>query len=414
MVLRVAGEALALTGHDADHGVLRLVERSGGAYEPGLEALLRRRLAPDAVTLDVGANIGPVTLALSRMCPRGRVYALEPAASNFAYLVANLAANGAGNVSAERLALYDREGALDFTVSEDDPAGSHVPAGGGEATTRVEATTLDRFVAERRLDRLDLVKMDVEGSELRVLRGASATLARFRPDLVVEVNPVALRRFHDATFADLLGAVRATHPRVFSFDGRGRTAAVGSTGHLRRLLAAHGVVNLLATARPPAGALARAAAAVRGAAGVAALAARSNRRRCPPTEFVVDPAVRLTPAAGVVEGSPGGRASVRVEVRNGGRGWLSSAWPYHPVHASYRWVGGGEGPRTDLPHPVAPGRAAAVDVVVELPGRPGRHELVLTLVQEGYAWFDHLDEAASCRVPVVVTPPPPGAAGARR
>lgn len=399
--LRVDGESLALTGSDADHGVLRLVERSGGTYEPGLLAVLRRRLAADAVALDVGANIGPVTLAMSRWAPRGRVYALEPAPSNFAYLLANLAANHAGNVAAERIALYDREGPLDFAVSDDDPAGSHVPAGDGGATTTVEATTLDRFVDERGIARLDLVKMDVEGSEVRVLRGGARTLAALRPDLVFEVNPVALRRFHRTSYADLLGAVQATHPHVWSFDDRGRLAAVRSAEHLRRLLARHGVVNLLATAEP-AGTGAR----LRGAVGEAALGARSSRRRRPESEFAVNPDVRVTAAVTEVVVPAGGRVTVPVAVCNRGREWLASDWPYHPVHVSYR-LDGVEGVRTALPRPLPPGGEATVevDVDVDLPDHPGRHELVLTLVQEGYAWFDDLDPGAACRVPVVVRRP---------
>ncbi|HET7489712.1 MAG TPA: FkbM family methyltransferase [Acidimicrobiales bacterium] len=393
VALKVPGDTLALTGDAADAGVLGAVQRSGGAYEPGLLALLARRLAPDAVALDVGANIGPVTLAMSRLCPRGRVFALEPAPSNYAYLRANLAANRAGNVSAECLALYDTEGRLSFAESADDPAGSHV----GEGSTSVDATTLDCFVAERGIARIDLVKMDVEGSELRVLRGGQATLTRLRPDLVFEVNPVVLRRFHRASYADLLDAVRATHPHVFSFDGHGRTAAVGSTGHVRRLLAAQGVVNLLATARRPgAGDLAR------GAGGLAALAARSNRWRAPALEFAVAPALRLSVPRRVWGGRVGERLHLPVGVWNTGREWLSSGWPHHPVHVACRWSDGAEGPRADLPRPLRPGAAGTAVLGVDLPARPGHYELTVTLVQERYAWFDDLDAALVARVAVEV------------
>lgn len=422
VVFRPAGEPLRLTGQAGDPGVLRLIERSGGSYEPALLATLRDRLAPDAVSFDVGANIGPVTLAMSRLTPQGHVFAFEPAPSNFSYLVRNIEDNGAVNVTAERVALYDTDGPLRFTVSDDDPAGSHVPAEGTDgAATTVQAMTLDRFVEERGVTRLDLIKLDVEGAELRVLRGAAATLARFRPDLVFEVNPVALRRFHQASFRDLLALVRVTHPSVFSVDANGRLAAVLSGDHLARFLARHGVVNLVALARPArrerlGSGLARSVAApLRGLIGSAALSAGSNRWRRPAMEFAVEPAFRLRALDEAVQGPPGGQALVRVRLDNIGRQWLSSDWTYHPVHASYRWYGAGgalvaeEGRRSVLPHPVGPGTSVTIGVGVTLPVEPGPYDLAVTLVQEAYAWFDQQDEGLSCRVPALVGQRPEGA-----
>lgn len=55
--------------------------------------------------------------------------------------------------------------------------------------------TLDEFVAEREITRLDLLKIDVEGAEVSLLRGAEQSLKRFRPVVMIEINPSALRRF---------------------------------------------------------------------------------------------------------------------------------------------------------------------------------------------------------------------------
>ena len=69
----------------------------------------------------------------------------------------------------------------------------------------VTATTLDAFFADRRLERLDALLVDVEGLEDRVLRGAEGTIARFRPPLLVEMFPVVLEQ--QGTSADAVAAV---------------------------------------------------------------------------------------------------------------------------------------------------------------------------------------------------------------
>lgn len=406
------GASFALTGQAGDDGVVAGIERSGGTYEPALLAALRARLRPDSVSFDVGANIGAVTLVMSELSPRGRVFAFEPSPANFAHLVGNLAANHASNVVAEQLALYDENATLPFTVSDAYPAGSHVPAAeGGRPTTTVEAVRLDDYVERQRLSRLDLVKLDVEGAEMNVLRGARRTMARLAPDLVVEVNPVALRRFHRASFRELVALVRSTHRRVFSLDEDGRAVAVLSDDHLARLLGRHGVVNLLAVAAPPAAALrpwGDLGAHVRGAGALARLHARSNRWRRPATDFVVEPDLRVEVVDREVRGAPGQRVSVQVRMANRSRHWLSSESPYHPVHASYRWydedgeVVDEDGRRTMLHPPVPPGGTAALALEVDLPPGPGRYQLGVTLVQEAFAWLDQLDPALCRRVPATV------------
>lgn len=404
------GEPFVLTGQEGDHGVVGDIERSGGSYEPTVLAALQSRLGPGSVSFDVGANIGAVTLVLSRLSPGGAVFAFEPAPANFAYLRRNLADNGAANVVAEALALYDENGPVPFEVSEVYPAGSHVTAG-DEATTFVEGVRLDDYVERRGVERVDLVKLDVEGAEMRALRGAQRTLARFRPDLVVEVNPVALRRFHRVSFRDLAALLRSSGYSLFAVDARGRSEAVVSDGHLARLLAKHGVVNVLALARrhgAPLPCPAPPAAWARGARTLARLHARSNRWRCPGVEFVVEPALVLDVPAGEVRGAPGEHAVVEVRVENRSRHWLSSGFPYHPVRASYHWYDAGgrllveDGRRTDLPRPLAPGAARTVELDVELPAEPGAYELGVTFVQEAFAWFDQLDPGLCRRVPAVV------------
>ena len=84
----------------------------------------------------------------------------------------------------------------------------------------VELESLDSFVAARNLDRLDLVKLDAEGSEARILSGGLATLRRFHPRLLIEVDSGHLAA-QGSTVADLLEPLADLGYRVWNFDSDG-------------------------------------------------------------------------------------------------------------------------------------------------------------------------------------------------
>jgi FkbM family methyltransferase len=152
-----------------------------------LESELLLRYAPaDGVVVDAGANIGAHTLALARAVgPRGVVVAAEPQRVVFQMLCANLALNEIRNVHAIHCALGAAAGRttipnLDFT-RENNFGGI---AAGAERGEYVRVLSVDGLA----LPRLDLVKIDVEGWEAEVIRGAAAAIARHRPVLYVEAD----------------------------------------------------------------------------------------------------------------------------------------------------------------------------------------------------------------------------------
>ena len=401
------GQQFSITGSEACAGCVGELERSGGHYQPDLAALLQRRLPSDAVVADIGAYIGVLTVLLATLCPKGHVYAFEPVGENYAHLTGNVAAGGLDNVTAERVALLDRDGEVNFEYEPGYPGGSHVGAGGGA----VPSIRFDTWARQAGLDRLDLVKLDVEGVELAVLAGAAETLRRFRPILVVECNPVALRRFGGTDDAALLRRLRGLFPFVGVIGAGGDIVPVISAGHLRLILGERGVVDLVGLpAMPPKEAATQRA---RATADLARLLVRHNRWRAPEETFVIDPrGITLRPAIDAISAAPGHTLDFPLEVRNGSRSWLSSEFPHHPVHVSYRWFDeagtrtGAEGRRAGLPEPLAPGRAAAVTAVVDVPTEPGRYTLVLTLVQDGFAWLDDVDPACCARLPAVIAEAP--------
>ena len=143
--------------------------------------------------MDAGAHLGFHTLALAcSVGQSGRVFAFEPAPAAGALLDRTLRRNQLPQVERLALALSDREGTSTLRHAANAAMNHLVPANPSSTrphdTTQVQATTLDRWASQRALQRLDLIKIDVEGSELALLRGGRQTLTRFRATLVCELH----------------------------------------------------------------------------------------------------------------------------------------------------------------------------------------------------------------------------------
>lgn len=216
------------------HGGTRLALRPGndlsqtlfaaGCFEPNEFALLDRLLRPGMVFLDGGANEGAYAVfASARVGPAGRVIAVEPSPREIGRLRRNLALNDAGNVEVVEAALAEELGSLTLTVAADEHSGQNtlgafVYEGVKSVDTRaVTATTLDDLVAQHKLTALDIVKLDLEGAELRALRGAHLLLGELKPLLLIEASEVALNR-QGGSSAALIDLLREENYVVLVFD----------------------------------------------------------------------------------------------------------------------------------------------------------------------------------------------------
>jgi FkbM family methyltransferase len=160
-------------------------------FEARLQQLYERFLRPGDTCVDVGAHTGRHTVPMARcVAPQGRVFAFEPIPAIADQLAENVKALGPeSNVTLYRYALCDEEGESDFVLAVDNPAYSGLRERTYDtptklATLHVLTRRLDDILAN--LDALRYVKIDVEGGEWGVLRGAAGLIGRFRPRITFE------------------------------------------------------------------------------------------------------------------------------------------------------------------------------------------------------------------------------------
>jgi FkbM family methyltransferase len=212
-----------------------------GFYEAESMFALSRILRPGDVFVDVGANAGIYTLfAAAAVGPTGRVIACEPSPREQARLRANLALNDFPQVDVITMALGEAPGTATLRLAERYLAGHNsmflTPPGPVEEAS-IAVTTLDRILASS--PRCDCVKIDVEGAELLALRGATETLARCRPKLLIEFNPDTLAAAGTSA-AEIAGWLGARGYRLFEIDpktGETAPARLVPPGPSRNLLA---------------------------------------------------------------------------------------------------------------------------------------------------------------------------------
>lgn len=191
-----------------------------GSFEGDDEAMLERLIGPRDVVFDVGGNVGWYSLRWARSRPDCRVHAFEPVAGTAARLRANLARNTMPNVTVHEFGLADRNETQVLYVDPSIPSGAAaVDHTGSPAVARVAVPMrrLDDVVRELGVSP-NVLKIDVEGSELFVLRGGANCLAAAKPVIFCEI----LRRWtrslgYDA--GEILALLRSAGYECFEVAG---------------------------------------------------------------------------------------------------------------------------------------------------------------------------------------------------
>lgn len=214
---------LDLSDHVIGLNILR------GQYEQDEIALVRRLLKPGDSAIDVGAHIGFFTMQMAAAVgPDGRVYAFEPLDANADLLEQSTGENGFGDrVRVRRAAVGAAPGVarLTFPVETLNSGGAYLlPDGGaplaGNQTKEVPLVALDALELRRPVR---FIKMDVEGAEPQVLRGAARILKDDRPLILSELHPTQLERASGITAEQFLAQIAA-------FGYRAHRIADGAVG----------------------------------------------------------------------------------------------------------------------------------------------------------------------------------------
>lgn len=160
-------------------------------------------LKPGDCFMDIGANIGEICLKASRLVgASGKVFAFEPIAENMAYLRRNVSQNPD---LTEQLQLFEfalgaenREFISFIHPRKDNFGMIRIREQASKAFAQAPLQTLDAVLVSQNLTRLDGIKLDVEGYELKVLQGAEQTILRHRPWLFIEVDDTNLKAQGDS------------------------------------------------------------------------------------------------------------------------------------------------------------------------------------------------------------------------
>ena len=169
-----------------------------GYYEKSLGDVLRKIVKPGDVFVDIGANIGYFSLLIATDVPTAKVISFEPVRDIFQQLKGNTLLNNVKNIIAFNAAVGEVKEEKDIFVSDTDNLGMSSfkqPENFSGKTERVQVLTLDDWFSRAGLAKIDVIKIDVEGSELNALKGMKQVLQSFKPVVIVEINPGTLSMF---------------------------------------------------------------------------------------------------------------------------------------------------------------------------------------------------------------------------
>lgn len=171
------------------------------SYEYETNCILKEYIKPDFYIIEAGANNGSETIIIGNILKRGKgkIFAFEPAPLPFKYLLINIILNELQQViKPYDLLLGEKESYIDFFLVSDSDAnqGKSSKYTFNESSQKIikRQTTLDKFIKEQNIERVDFIKMDIQGSELDLIEGGINTLQKYRPIIFTEASNTELSR----------------------------------------------------------------------------------------------------------------------------------------------------------------------------------------------------------------------------
>lgn len=273
--LRFGDCVFSLSGDPEDRSVFGAIKQLEGRWEPHIASVLRHCIRPNFVCLDIGANIGAHSVVMASIARDGQVLAFEASPRNCAYLKENARRNRLGNLRSENLALWNCRGAINFCHIDELAGCSFVGTDEVDSTAdekiravvtgewlkdlhlhismeKVNCVPLDDWVTNSGLDRVDLIKIDVEGAEVRVLQGSRATLSQYNPIVITEYNPDCAEKYFGQTRREYFDNLAQVFPLIFLIEINGEISPLESYAKLdERLCNGRGWEDLLCCYKLP-------------------------------------------------------------------------------------------------------------------------------------------------------------------
>lgn len=197
------------------------LEHIRNGFEPETVSLFRALLKGGETVLDVGANIGCTSLLFSESAEH--VYAFEPSPTTFSFLQKNVSGSQPSNISLFNIGLGEEPAQSTLTFSSSNRSGGFVSdqtkaSEAGHTTENIVIRKTDEIVETNGIEKVDFIKLDVEGFEASVLRGATQTLARDRPIVALELNHWCLNAFQRTSIPDFFDLLRSVFPVLLAVD----------------------------------------------------------------------------------------------------------------------------------------------------------------------------------------------------
>lgn len=195
-----------------------------GIHEPLSTHLILREVKEGMICLDLGSNIGYYAIIESNLVGKtGKVIAVEPVPINFSLLKSNLNSQNNQNFEVHNFAIGEENGELEFIVSAKSNwskiRSKDCKVDPNDKIIKVPVKTLDSFFNEKKIERIDFVRMDIEGYEMKILLGSKKILRDFKPKLMIEFHKMYLgdektRRFLDE-LSNLGYEIKYFIPRIY-------------------------------------------------------------------------------------------------------------------------------------------------------------------------------------------------------
>ena len=166
-----------------------------GSYEKKESDTMQSLLTASTIFIDIGANVGYYSLLAAQMITTGRVYSFEPVSATYKKLLQNISLNDFSSIYCEQVAISNFTGQATVFLSADENTGMSGLQSAKNFSGKTEiinCITLDEAQVNFNIPKIDLIKIDVEGSEVTVLKGMEQIINRYKPILLIEISIATL------------------------------------------------------------------------------------------------------------------------------------------------------------------------------------------------------------------------------